>query len=281
MLAELLRSALRRRRARRFNRVPYVPLGRYGVVVTRSGHRIFVLAEDLLITPGLVLAGHWEPHVGALLASLLRPGDRVVEGGANVGCHTIPMAERIGPAGRIDAFEPVPDFLPLLRRSLAANRIAAEVVLHQAALLDRAGEVEIVQDPLESGSGHLALPQAQARYSRRIAARATTLDAELAGDGGRPVDLIRLDLEGAETLALRGAAAVLRRSPRLAIVMEWSPVMLGSRCDPAAEAAWLAALGFRFWRIRTGWRGYRLEPVEASALPQLPHGELLARRQPP
>ncbi len=281
MDAETLRRALRRLDAMRLARPAFVPLGRFAAVVTRDGHRLLLMAEDLSVTPGLALTGRWEPPVAALLRRLLRPGALVAEGGANIGAHTIPMAERIGPAGRLHAFEPVPELLPLLERNLAFNRVAAQVTLHAAALTAQPGPVELLQDPTHQGSAHLAFEGAAPRYARRIAARAMTLDAVLEGEP-RPLDLLRLDVEGAETLALRGAEAVLRRSPRVAVVMEWSPVMLRSRCDPAEEAAWLAALGFRFWRVLPSpWRGFRLEPVEPAAMAALPHGEVLARRDAP
>lgn len=280
MISNRMLRLLRRLDVMRPGRAAFVPLGRYAAIVTTQGHRLLLLAEDLSVTPNLALTGRWEPHVAALLRRLLRPGDHVVEGGANVGAHTIAMADWIGPTGRLHAFEPLPEFRPLLERSLAFNRVDAQVTLHDAALLDREGLVELLQDPLHAGSAHLAFEHTSTRYPRRIQASAITIDALLAATGGLPVDLIRLDIEGAETLALRGAEATIRRSPRLSIVMEWSPVMLRSRCDPAVEAAWLAALGFRFWRIRFGvWRGYRLEPVAPEAMAGLPHGEILARRE--
>jgi hypothetical protein len=96
---------------------------------------------------------------------------------------------------------------------------------------------------------------------------------------------MRLDVEGTEMLALRGAEAVLRRSPRLRIVLEWSPVMLRSHCDPAAEVAWLGGMGFRCWRIARRrydpFRPWRLQPMELAALPDAPHGEVLLARGDP
>lgn len=282
MLADRLGHLLRRLRARRLARPAYVPLGRHAVAVTRDGHRIHLLADDLSVTPTMALTGAWEPHVASLLRRLLRPGMLVAEGGANVGCHTLVMAEALGARGRLHAFEPLPDFRPLLEQTLVANRLADRVVLHEAALLDRVRPIELLLDPTMLGSGHLAMVHASDRYSRRVAAQATTLDVALAAQGDRPLDLIRLDIEGSEALALRGAEATIRRSPRLRIVMEWSPPMLAARCDPAEAAAWLAGLGFRFWRIgRHGWRGHALHPVPAASLAALPHGEILASRADP
>jgi hypothetical protein len=78
-----------------------------------------------------------------------------------------------------------------------------------------------------------------------------------------------------EGLALRGAARLNARSPRLRIVTEWWPEMLASRTDPAI-AAWLGGRCFRAWIIA---RHGRLEPVAIDAQPGLPHGELVFSRQ--
>ena len=289
MLPDAIRRAALRLDARLRPRPAYLPLSpHHAVAVTDRGFRLLVRADDLSLTPALALHGRWEGGVAALLRALLRPGDRVAEGGANVGYHTLGMAERIGPEGRLDAFEPVPDFLPMLEWSLAENRLAGRVRLHDAALLDRAGPIEILQDPQFQGSGHLAIPHASPRYARRIAARATTLDAALAGPDGAvpPLDLLRLDVEGAEIMALRGAERVLRASPRLRILMEWSPVMLRAYGDPAGGAAWLAEThGFRAWRVlprrRPGLpfaRRFALSPVAPAEMAGLPHGEVLLAR---
>ena len=175
------------------------------------------------------------------------------------------------------------EFHPLLEKSLAFNCLAAPVRLHVAALLDRSGPIEMLQNPVFLGSGHIAIAHVSERYRNRQAAKALTLDSMLTDDA--PVDPIRLDVEGTEILALHGAEAVLHRSPRVRIVLEWSPVMLRSHCDPVAGAAWLPDLGFRAWRIQRGflrpWRSWWLKPVAMTDLPCLDHGEVLLSRSLP
>jgi FkbM family methyltransferase len=284
MLRRLHHRLNRRLRGLFRSRPAFVPLGRFAVAVARDGRIFHLVADDLSITATIALHGHWEPQVAGLLRHLLRPGQHVVEAGANIGYHTVGMAAAIGHQGRLDSFEPVPELRRLIELNVMTNGVANRVRLHPQALLDRIGPVTLLQDPIMAGSAHLAIAHADGRYSRRIDAAATTLDAVLAGDGGRPVDLIRLDVEGAEMLALRGAQETLRRSPGVRLVFEWSPIMLAARCDPAAEAAWLAVQGFRFWRVEhaaTPWRRFALLPVSAADLPQLPHGEVLASRGEP
>ncbi|MGK7867410.1 FkbM family methyltransferase [Falsiroseomonas sp. E2-1-a20] len=244
-----------------------------GLGLTHFGRKIFLPASDDGMTPDIILRGQWEPHVEAVLRRTLKPGMRVAELGANIGFHTLVMAEAVGPAGHIDAFEPYPKVLPLLRRTLAANHFHRRVTLHEIAILDLAGEVRFAADPTQAGSAHLAIPVAAANYTEGFAAPARRLDDVLADVPA--LDLLRMDVEGTEGLALRGATALIARSPRLVVVMEWSPIMLAARGDVADLAAWITGLGFRARRIE---RNGRLTPIPATALPGLEHCDLVLER---
>jgi len=245
------------------------------LTLTHRGHKIFLDTRDIGLTPHIALDGVWERDVEMLLGRLLRPGARVVEVGANMGYHTLAMAEAIGAGGHIHAFEANPEVLPLLRATVAVNGFAGRVAIHPEAALDAAGTVEFTSDPEHIGSGHLAFDGEPANYSRRAVVPAVTLDAALAEEG--PFDLLRMDAEGTEPQILRGAALLLQRSPGLVIVTEWAAPMMAARGDLGAFVGWLAGMGFGFWRIDAE---ARLEPVAAEALPQLPHGELAIARTP-
>jgi len=62
-----------------------VTLGRHAVALTDRGFLLHLLADDLSLASTIAMTGRWEPHVAGLLRHLLRPGDRVVEAGANAG----------------------------------------------------------------------------------------------------------------------------------------------------------------------------------------------------
>ncbi|WP_149536186.1 FkbM family methyltransferase [Siccirubricoccus phaeus] len=259
-------------------RETYCYLGDHrALTVTHRGHKIFLDTNDIGMTPHIALDGVWEREVELLLGRLLRPGARAAEVGANMGYHTLAMAEAVGAAGHVHAFEANPAVLPLLRATLAVNGLATRVTVHPEAALEAEGVVEFTSDPAHIGSGHLAVPGEAANYSRRVSVQAVTLDAALARAG--PFDLLRMDAEGTEPQVLRGAAALLRESPDLVIVTEWSAPMMAVRSDLGGMIGWLAELGFGFW-----WLGAeaRLEPVARDALPALPHGEVvIARALPP
>ncbi|MDN3565215.1 FkbM family methyltransferase [Paeniroseomonas aquatica] len=254
----------------------YLGQGR-AVALTHRGHKIFLDTRDLGLTPHIATHGIWEAEVEAVLVRLLRPGQQVAEVGANMGYHTLAMAEAVGTAGRLDCFEANPAVLPLLRATLAVNGLEERVRLHPVAALEAAGSVEFTSDPEHIGSGHLAFEGEAANYSRRALVPAVTLDAALAD--GPPLDLLRMDAEGSEPQVLRGARALLARSPGLRVVTEWSAPMMAVRSDLGALLDWLhGELGFGFWRIAEAGR---LEPVSVAAMPGLPHGEVVMARGAP
>src|SRR5258708_412880 len=67
--------------------------------------------------------GCYEPHFAQLFALLVRPGDRCVDVGANIGVHTVRLARLAGPDGAVMAIEPDPDLMRRARRNLALNRL--------------------------------------------------------------------------------------------------------------------------------------------------------------
>lgn len=170
---------------------------------------------------------------GALLARL-RPGDALVDAGANIGVFSVLAARLVGPSGRIVAIEMMPDTARRLRETLALNGISGVKVV-EAALADVADQTLWAQAP-EGLSGQASLVAQAFRVAQvaRVAVRTTTLDLACADLG--PVALIKLDLEGAEALALAGAAGVLARTR--ALVYEQRPG------EGQGVEALLAAAGF-------------------------------------
>lgn len=239
--------------------------------------RIFLVPDDLSLTPPLLERGWWEPNVEATLRRLLRPGQAAADVGANVGYHTLVMAEAIGPTGQLHAFEANPAVAQLLSATLFVNGLTERVRLHAAAALDRPGPVLLSAAPGQAGSGNIAWegapPSYAIAYPLQIEVPAVRLDDALSA---LPLlDLIRMDIEGSEPTALRGAEALIRRSPALRIVLEWSVPMMRTRTDVPRFVAWLAQLGFGFWRIEPD---AALTPVRPEDVVGLPHCDLVLAR---
>ena len=226
-------------------------LGDRVLALTHRGHIIYLVPSDVDLTPSILLHGHWEPHVEKAVTNSLRPGDTVIDVGANVGYHTLAMASAVGPNGTVHAFEANPEVMRLLRATMFVNGFSSwlgtgRVNLYEKAVLDKPGNVMLASAPGHFGSGHV-INNARSyhpAYSTRVEVPATALDLAIEDCVGT-VDLIHMDIEGSEPLALRGARALIERSPGIKIIMEWSVGMMRARDDVGEFVRWLVQRGFR------------------------------------
>jgi FkbM family methyltransferase len=288
LVDHLIGSAEFRERYDKMNgsRVPQPPrpapifLGDRVLAWTHRGQRIYLVPQDVDLTPHIMLTGTWETHVEATLLRLARPGHVAIDLGANVGYHTIVLGAAVAPTGRVFAFEAQPQLARLLRATIFVNGLLDLAEIHCCAVSDRPGNVVLAAAPDHYGSGNLtpafSPPGYDEGYSERVEVPAATLD-QMLGDRIGAIDLMHLDIEGAEPLALRGAQSLIERSPALKIVTEWSVGMMSARADVAEFAAWLDGMGFRFWRVEPPPTN-TLTPLSRDTLSNLPHSDLLLSR---
>jgi len=142
----------------------------------------------------------------AHFASRIRPGMTVWDIGANVGLFTLPAALGAGPAGRVVAFEPMPQNLRILRRHLALNGCDG-VLVCDAAVSDEPGTLRMTEG--DSPSEFRADP------AGRWEIRAITLDGWLDESGTPPPDVVKIDVEGSDDAVLRGGARAFAKHPPL------------------------------------------------------------------
>lgn len=169
----------------------------------------------------LWLHGVMEPAELAVWRALLRPGDAVVDGGANWGYWSLAAARLAAPGGRVLAVEPVPATAAALRRNLEASGCTAVQVV-EAALAAEPGTVELsVFDDDPCGvAASVGRPEGW-RPAGSVAVPALRLDDLLAERGMRPA-LVKLDVEGSELAALRGAPATVRGEAAPVVAFEWN-----------------------------------------------------------
>lgn len=181
------------------------------VVKVAGGIRV---GADLSTPHGLHLYRYGFRHAPAQVSnSLLEPGDIFVDGGANAGLFTLTAAARVGRSGRVIACEPAHETMLLLRANAAANGFDW-VDLHEVALGDENRQATL--HCFGAGAGMTSLAPAYLEGSTPETVTMTTLD-NLAE--GLPVRVVKLDIEGAEILALRGATELLENT-RPAFVLE-------------------------------------------------------------
>lgn len=182
-----------------------------------------------------------------LVTRLLRPGDVFVDGGANIGLFSLLAAAAVGPSGRVLACEPGPGTMALLRANFAQNGFAV-LETHQVALSDKPGAAQFVV--FEDGSGFASFAP-EATGGRVVDVGVTTLD-ELTSAHGDRVALVKLDIEGAEVRALRGARGLLARSAPLLLV-EVEPGHLARQGTSVEDLEHLLA--------PHGYEAYALDPA--------------------
>jgi FkbM family methyltransferase len=148
--------------------------------------------------------GLYEPDVARLIQRHLRPGDSFWDVGANAGYHSLVAARSVGTTGCVVLLEPDPYVARIARRQVDLNRMGARVVIVQAAVSDSAGRIEFTITPNNRMSAISSVVQSRGQIDTVVA---VTLD-QLSERYGTP-DLIKMDIEGGETLALLGAQNLL------------------------------------------------------------------------
>lgn len=153
-----------------------------------------------------------EPHIVRQLHDFLRPGGLFVDAGANIGFYSVLAAKLVGSAGSVIAIEMVPETATRLRRHAADNACWA-VEVFETALSDLVGqEITVNYDELKLGQASIVAGTDIAN-SRSISVTTSTLD-EILGSV-ESVELMKMDLEGAEYIALSGSLLALKKISRL------------------------------------------------------------------
>lgn len=173
----------------------------------------------------IYLLGAFEPSTAATLRTLIRPGDCVFDIGANIGAHTLGMAQSAGPEGRVFAFEPTDFAYRKLLRNISLNpelkdRICAEQVFLGSSGADQVPGVIYSSWPLKGH--HPVHPKHRGKLETTKNASIDTLDDFINRQDIRRLDLIKLDVDGHELPLLQGGQQALTRF-RPVLVMEMSP----------------------------------------------------------
>lgn len=203
-----------------------------GFCQSRYGAMVFP-AGDIYV--GRSLAAYHEYSEGEvdLFRQIVRPGDTVVEAGANIGGLTLPLARLVGGHGQVLAFEPQRAIHGILVTNLTLNGLE-HVRAERLALGAAAGEIRVPVLPLAAAANFGGV-------SLGGNAGETCLVRSLDSYGLGALGLIKIDVEGAECEVIAGAAQTIRRL---------RPVLYVENDRLEKSAALIAAildLGYRLW----------------------------------
>jgi len=198
------------------------------------------------VVSGALMLGVYEKFETELMRKILKPGMTVLDVGANVGYYTAIAAYRVGNHGRVIAFEPDPVNFSFLNATIKANAFQ-NVSAHQAALGDRNDETTLFKSPSNMGDHRMyAFPES----TETITVPLMTLDDFVKSQGLQKIDVIKMDIQGAEGQALRGMMNALGAQKSVTLITEfWPKGLKAAGTDPRWFLETLHDLNFSIMHI--------------------------------
>ncbi len=183
-----------------------------------EGGEVILDSSDAAVSGQLAL-GVYEKTEVDLFRKTVPSGATVVDIGAHIGYYTVIGAHRVGSTGRVFSFEPEPHNFSFLEKNIAHNTLA-HVVAIPIGLADVSGERTLYVNA--TNKGHHSFGD-DTHAGEKTLIPLDTLDHALAAYGSPVVDIIKMDIEGAEPLALKGMHETIARSPHLILFTEFYP----------------------------------------------------------
>lgn len=244
--------------------IRHLPAGRYRAVhrlPRRSPAFLMRMPEDVggypfrcdlrdTISREVCFTGRYEPQETAIVRSILRPGMSFVDVGANWGYFTLLAASLVGSSGRVLSLEPDPRLFSILEENITRSRLN-QVTILQLAAASESGTLALAGYSEDEGNfGISRIATNSVKHERVFQVNAESLDDVLKRQNLVSVDLMKMDIEGAEVFAIAGleASLISRRVRRL--LLELHPVELaehGSNVSTVIEL--LQRAGYRPWTI--------------------------------
>jgi FkbM family methyltransferase len=228
-------------------------------------------AADYALLACLVDTGDLELGTRLLIQKFLKPGDTYVDVGANVGMHVLAAARAMEGRGEIIGFEPFEPTQRMLEKTVWMNGFSDCVEIRREAVSDRTGRQALF---LGLTSGHHSLFQLNTPDSLvqpPVEVPVVRLDDAIGPD--RKVDLLKIDVEGAELEVLAGGASVIAANPDIALIAEFGSAHLcrvGRTPEQWMEAFGRFGLDYRVIDAYSGeleeWSLDRLLQVESANL---------------
>jgi len=201
-----------------------------------------------------------EPRERRFFQAQVEPGMVVFDVGANVGFYTLLLADRVGPQGRVHAFEPDPLSCEILERRAAGR---ANIEISQTAVGDHAGAITLYTNRSNRADNRVH-PSLGSETAEAVEVPLATLDDYCAARRIERIDAVKMDIQGAEVAALAGFRKTLARLKPRWLLIEFSPEHLrGAASSPEAFWGLLDELGFEPWGFGEDGEAFRIEDTGA------------------
>jgi FkbM family methyltransferase len=235
-LARLIRNGLNRA----------APSGLTEVTVAAGDLAGYTILLDMQVDKDYWL-GTYEPHLQSTLHKLIPAEAVVYDVGANIGYVSLLLARSAGEKGKVYAFEALPSNVNQLRRNVELNGMGARITVVPKAVTQVSGPVSFLVHA--SGGMGKAVGSAgrEDLYHSEITVEGISLDDFVYGQGNPPPQVVKMDIEGGEVMALPGMARLLA---------EARPLMLMELHGPnSSKLAWetLTAAGYEICWMHPGF----------------------------
>jgi len=191
--------------------------------------------------------GNYETNLENAIREWVKPGMLVYDVGANIGYISLLLVHAIEKNGQVYAFEALPTNVERLKNNINLNKLQAQIKIFHSAVVDNPSSVPF-HVHASNGMGKAAGSAGRKEhYLEEILVPGTSLDHFVYDQGNPPPDVIKIDIEGGETLALPG----MRR-----LLSEVHPIIfLELHGEQAARIAWdtLTKAGYTLHRMEPGY----------------------------
>lgn len=199
-----------------------------------NGSKIYLDKFDSL---ALSINKEYEPESVEIIKKHIKKTDVIIDIGANIGYYTILFA-RLGK--EVHAFEPEPENFKLLQKNIRVNKITNAIIV-QKAVSNKNGTVNLKLNKLNTGGHHIT-----SLTKETIQIETIRLDNYI-----KQADFIKMDIEGAEILALNGMPNILS-NPNLKLLVEYNPQALDNFGFDGTAFLLLLARHFTIMDVNTG-----------------------------
>jgi FkbM family methyltransferase len=205
--------------------------------------------------------GIYDLAVSEIIARLVKPGDTVIDAGANIGYMTLLARVAASPGGRVIAFEPHPDLFQIVMENVAASQRKfdlAPVDLHNQALGETKGTADLVVPAgFDKNDGLARIGVPLESDDRIIPVEVATLDDVV---GSEVIAVLKLDVEGHELAILKGGEQALSSGQIRHVVFE------NHEGADSGPVQFLQAHGYSLFSIGWSMRGLKLAPHDGGSL---------------